>query len=167
MTPAHAPRPALPPRSLAEQQRLESALRTLMERQITFNRTLGLVVESFDPDAARVRFEMRDELVGHFLYGRLHGGVIAATLDTTGGFAIMLALARAHPADTPEQVMARFGRLGTIDLRTDFLRPGIGHAFVACARVTRLGGRIASTQMTLENDQGKLIATASAAYVVS
>lgn len=159
----HAPAP----RSAAEQARLEAALRELVERQITFNQTLGLVVESFDADAPRVRFAMRDTLVGHFLYGRLHGGVIAAALDATGGFAIMLALARKHPGDGAEQVMHRFARLGTIDLRTDFLRPGLGRSFVASARVTRLGGRIASTQMTLTADDGALIATGSAAYIVS
>ena len=155
------------PRHPDEQARLDRALRELVERQITFNQTLGLTVESMQTDEPRVRFAMRDELVGHFLYGRLHGGVIAAALDATGGFAIMLALARKHPADSAEQVMHRFARLGTIDLRTDFLRPGVGRSFVAGARVTRLGGRIASTQMSLTGDDGALVATASAAYVVS
>ena len=37
----------------------------------------------------------------------------------------------------------------------------------AYAEVTRLGGRIASTQMRLHNDAGVLIATAAAAYSVS
>ena len=39
--------------------------------------------------------------------------------------------------------------------------------FVATGRILRLGGRIASTQMTLENDAGELIATGAAAYIVS
>ena len=33
--------------------------------------------------------------------------------------------------------------------------------------VTRLGGRVGSTQMRLLNDEGTLIATAAAAYIVS
>ena len=58
-------------------------------------------------------------------------------------------------------------RLGTIDLRVDYLRPGLGQEFVATAEVTRLGGRIGSTQMRLANEQATLIATAAAAYVIS
>jgi acyl-coenzyme A thioesterase PaaI-like protein len=43
----------------------------------------------------------------------------------------------------------------------------VGEWFEATAEVTRLGGRIGSTQMRLVNDTGVLIATGSAAYVVS
>ena len=63
--------------------------------------------------------------------------------------------------------MHRFGRMGTIDLRVDFLRQGIGAHFVGQAEVTRLGGRIGSTQMRLLNDQGTLIATAAASFVIA
>ncbi len=57
--------------------------------------------------------------------------------------------------------------MGTIDLRVDYLQPGVGRSFTASAVVTRLGGRIGSTQMRLVNDQGSLISTAAAAYVIS
>jgi acyl-coenzyme A thioesterase PaaI-like protein len=49
----------------------------------------------------------------------------------------------------------------------DYLRPGIGRSFEAMAEVTRLGGRVGSTQMRLVNDEGTLIATAAAAYIVT
>jgi len=68
---------ATPRRDEAEQQRLEAALRDLFEERISFNRLLGVRVESFDPDDARISFEMRPEFIGHYLYGRLHGGVIS------------------------------------------------------------------------------------------
>ncbi len=154
-------------RSPEEQAKLDHALRELFERMITFNQMLGVQVESVDPAAPRVRFDMRPELVGHFLYDRLHGGVISAVLDATGGLAVMCAIGEKHKDESAEQVMHRFARLGTIDLRVDFLRPGNGQHFIATARVSRLGGRIGSTQMTLENETGTLIATASAAYVIS
>jgi uncharacterized protein (TIGR00369 family) len=57
--------------------------------------------------------------------------------------------------------------MATIDLRTDYLRQGIGQHFVASAEVTRLGGRVSSTQMRLVNEEGTLIATGSAAYIVA
>jgi uncharacterized protein (TIGR00369 family) len=161
------PPPPAPHRPAAEQQRLDHALRDLFERRITFNQTLGLEVHSVSAASPAVRFAMRPELVGHFLYGRLHGGVISATLDAMGGFALMVAIGEKHAQESAEQVMHRFARLGTIDLRVDYLRPGLGQHFTATAEVTRLGGRIGSTQMRLLNDEQVLIATAAAAYVLS
>lgn len=155
------------PRSATEQRKLEEALRDLFEQRITFNQMIGLAVKSVAPESLSVEFDMRPELVGHYLYGRLHGGVICATLDVTGALALMVAISQKHPADTAAQVMARFARMGTIDLRVDFLRPGLGTRFRATATVIRLGGRVGSTQMRLENDEGVLIATAAAAYVLT
>ncbi len=156
-----------PRRSADEQARLEAALADLFQRRITFNQTLGLEIESACAPAPRIRFAMRPELVGHYLYGRLHGGVISATLDAMGGFALMVAIGEKHADETTMQVMHRFAKMGTIDLRVDYLRPGVGEWFAASAEVTRLGGRIGSTQMRLVNDQGTLIATGAAAYVIS
>lgn len=157
----------LPRRSPAEQALLHTQLRELFEQRITFNAELGLKVLSMDPQDFRMQLGMRPQLVGHYLYGRLHGGVISATLDATGGNAVMLAIAEKHANETAEQVMHRFARLGTIDLRVDYLRQGIGQHFVASAEVLRLGGRVASVQMRLTNDSGTLIATGAAAYIVS
>jgi hypothetical protein len=88
-------------------------------------------------------------------------------LDTPGGLALMVEIAQRFPSDNTLQVMHRFTRMGTIDLRVDFLRQGLGQQFTASAEVTRLGARIGSTQMRLANDTGVLIATAAAAYVVA
>jgi uncharacterized protein (TIGR00369 family) len=154
-------------RSAKEQAKLDAALADLFEHRITFNQTLGLVVESASAPAPRIRLPMRPELIGHYLHGRLHGGVISATLDAMGGFALMVAIGEHHAAESTEQVLHRFARMGTIDLRVDYLRPGVGAFFVASAEVTRLGGRIGSTQMRLVNDAGTLLATGAAAYVIS
>jgi uncharacterized protein (TIGR00369 family) len=157
----------LPRRGAEEQTRLDTALVELFEQRITFNQILGLRVETLALPTPRVRFDMRPELVGHYVYGRLHGGVIAAVLDAMGGIALMMAIAEKHASETADQVMHRFGRMGTIDLRVDFLRQGLGQHFIASAEVTRLGGRIGSTHMRLVNDEGTLIATGAAAYIVS
>ncbi len=154
-------------RSAAEQHKLDEAMRLLHESQITFNQTLGIRVASMKLDDMRLQFEMKPAFVGHFQYGRLHGGVISAVLDTTGGFGLMVAMAERHPDETADQVMHRFLRMATIDLRVDYLRPGMGKLFTARVEVTRLGGRIGSTQTRLVNEEGTLIATGSAAYVIS
>ena len=140
---------------------------TLFEQQIRFNQVLGLKLLTGGTEPPTLRFDMRPELIGHHLYGRLHGGVISATLDATGGLALMWAIGEKHADEPALQVMQRFSRLGTIDLRVDYLRPGLGKHFIASAEVVRLGGRVGTTQMRLVNDDGTLIATAAAAYVVS
>jgi len=157
---------APPPRSAAEQDRLDAALTDLIEHRISFNQVLGLKVQALRPQL-QLRFDWRPELVGHYHYGRLHGGVISAALDALGGTALMVGLADKHGHEDTEQVMHRFLKMGTIDLRIDFLRPGLGEHFVATAEVTRLGGRVGSTQMRLHNHEGVLVATGAASYIVS
>jgi uncharacterized protein (TIGR00369 family) len=161
-----APEPAAR-RSADDQARFEAGLAHMFEQRITFNAVLGLKVESLVPGDVRLRLPMKPDLVGHFAFGRLHGGAISATLDALGGLALMVELAERHPAETTEQVMHRFSRFGTIDLRVDYLRPGLGTHFVARAEVTRLGGRVGSVHTRMVNQDGTLIATGSAAYVVA
>jgi uncharacterized protein (TIGR00369 family) len=157
----------LPRRSPEEQARLHEAFVDLFERRMRFNQILGLKVETLGPEGVTLGFDMRPELVGHDLYERLHGGVISATLDAMGGCALMVAIAERHADEDTTHIMHRYARMGTIDLRVDYLRPGLGRHFVASASVTRLGGRIGSTQMRLVSNEGKLIATGAAAYVIS
>jgi len=144
-----------------KEKALQALMRKVMEQHIAFNKHLGLKVESFDPHAPKLRFDMRPELVGNPARQILHGGVISATLDVAGGFAIMLSLA----ADMTG-IPTSFPNMGTIDLRVDYLRPGRGKHFVATARIVRKGKRIAVTHMELHNDAGELIATGGAAYVI-
>ena len=159
--------PPAPRRSAAEQRELDAALTELFERLVTFNQILGLKLVRLATGEAQLRFEMRPELVGQYQHGRLHGGVISATLDAMAGLAIMVALGEKHPEESAEQVMHRFSRLGTIDLRVDYLRQGIGRHFTASAEVLRLGGRVGSVRMRLENDEGVLVATGAASYMLS
>jgi uncharacterized protein (TIGR00369 family) len=163
MTPA-AERPR---RNIDEQATLEAALREMFESTITFNQTLGLRVLSYDPLESKMRFDMKPAFIGHYHYGRLHGGVISAALDATAGFALMCAIGERFSHETSDQILARFTRIGTIDLRIDYLRPGLGEHFTTAAKVTRLGGRVGSVQMTMHNDLSLLIATGAGAYVIS
>jgi len=142
-------------------EKTQALLKAVMEEHIAFNKHLGLKVESFDPAAPKLRFDMRPELVGNPARQILHGGVISATLDVAGGLAIMLSFAQ-EATITP----GSFPNIGTIDLRVDYLRPGRGKYFIATARIVRKGSRIAVVHMELHNDAGELIATGGGAYVV-
>lgn len=159
-------------RSAEEEARLSRAIIELFERRIVFNEFLGFRIEALDTrdegeGAVRIVFDMRPELVGHFLHGRLHGGVVSAVLDVAGGLAVMRGIAAWHAGESSREVLERFAHLGTIDLRVDFLRQGIGERFVATGTLVRLGRRIAAAAMRLENERGTLVATGNANYIVS
>jgi uncharacterized protein (TIGR00369 family) len=142
-------------------------LKHIFEEKIAFNRLLGLRIVSLSPDRVRASLAMRPELVGHYAHNRVHGGVISACLDTMGGLAVMAAIGARHPGEPPAQRLQRFGKLGTIDLRVDYLRPGVGDQFELRAEVLRLGSRVASTRMEFLGADGKLFSTGAAAYIVS
>lgn len=144
-----------------------TGVRELFEHRIPFNALLGLKIDDIGGERVHGHLEMRQDLVGHFVHNRIHGGVISACLDAMGGLAVMAAIGARHLDEPPFQRLHRFGRLGTIDLRVDYLRPGIGERFVLEAEVLRLGSRVASTRMSFLDVEGKLLATGSAAYIVS
>ena len=154
-------------RSPEDQAKLVEAITDLFEHKITFNEFLGFKILQLEQKPVQIGFDMRSELIGHYQHGRLHGGVISSVLDATGGLAVMWAITEYHQGETAMQTMARFRNLGTIDLRVDYLRQGIGSRFVAEGEVVRLGRRIASVAMRLENEDGTLIATGNATYIVS
>lgn len=144
-----------------------AGLTSIFEEKIVFNRVLGLKIVSLRPDCVQGCIDMKPELVGHYAYNRLHGGVISAGLDAMGGLAVMVAIGARHMDESPEQRLHRFAKLGTIDLRVDYLRPGIGSHFELRAAVLRLGSRVASTRMEFLGADGELLSAASAAYIVS
>ena len=60
-----------------------------------FNKLLGLTIDSMDIENACVRFAMKEDLSGNSVYDTLHGGVVSAILDITGGFVVFLDLFKA------------------------------------------------------------------------
>ena len=77
---------------------MEAKLRQVFEEHVPFNKVIGLRVESTDPDAPKLRFDMRPELIGNPRRQILHGGVISAVLDVAAGFAIHLAVSKSRDA---------------------------------------------------------------------
>ena len=144
-----------------------TGLKAIFEEKIVFNRVLGLQITALRPEQVVARIGMRPELVGHYSYNRVHGGVISAGLDAMGGLAVMAAIGARHMDESPEQRLHRFAKLGTIDLRIDYLRPGIGDHFTLHAEVLRLGSRVASTRMEFRGADGKLLSTGAGAYIVA
>jgi uncharacterized protein (TIGR00369 family) len=155
------------PDEIEFEEEFVTGLKKVFEEMIVFNQVLGLKITSLKPTEVRARIDMKPDLVGHFSFNRIHGGVISAGLDAMGGLAVMAAIGARHMDETPMQRLHRFGKLGTIDLRIDYLRPGIGEYFELRAQVMRLGSRVASTRMEFFGADGKLLSTGAGAYIVS
>lgn len=82
--------------------------------------------------------------------GRLHGGVLAGLADTTMGAAFL-----------------SLGDNGTnTDLDLRFLRPMDAGRLTATARCVKHGRRLSVFACDVEDDQGRLVATAQSQFVV-
>jgi uncharacterized protein (TIGR00369 family) len=130
-------------------------LKELMTNQIPFNRFLGIVVEELREGFCRLKIPYREELIGDPFRPALHGGVLSALADTTGGAAVFT-------------VVSLGDRVSTIDMLIDYLRPAELKDIACEATVTRIGNRVASTDMKLfhPNTPDQFIATGRAVYNV-
>ncbi|MBU7571838.1 MAG: thioesterase family protein [Hydrogenophaga sp.] len=144
-----------------------AVLKDLFENKIVFNKVLGLKIEDIRPERVTARIDMKADLIGHYQHGRVHGGVVSAALDAMGGLACIAANGARHMTEEPMQRLQRFTKLGTIDLRIDYLRPCVGDYFLLSAEVLRLGSRVANTRMAFEGADGKLLCVGAGAYIVS
>lgn len=131
-----------------------------------FNEVLGFSIEPPDLDTGCLKFEMRKELMGNPVYRTLHGGVISAILDSVGGNVVYLRIFKEMKGKPLEKQVKRLSKVGTIDLRVDYLRPGTGKSFSATGYLLRFGNKVAVTRMELHNDEQVLIAAGTASYTV-
>jgi uncharacterized protein (TIGR00369 family) len=144
-----------------------AALHEIYEEKIVFNQWMGLRVESIKATGIVASLVMKPELVGHFAYNRIHGGVISAVLDAMGSLAVMAAMGAKHMDEPVTKRLERFTRHSTIDLRIDFLRPGIGERFVSHADAMRVGAKVGNARMEFRSLDGKVLSTGTAAYLTS
>ena len=75
--------------------------------------------------------------------GQFHGGPIAAFIDTVGDLAVAFAVG---------------GGVPTMNLRVDYLKPAMGPAVTAEARVRRLGRSVAVADVDILDSRGALVA---------
>ena len=141
-------------------------LRETYQNQMPFNRLLGIRIVSLTPDDVRVRIDMREELIGNFVRRILHGGVISAVLDLTGGLIAFAELLKHHEAMPVDEMAKRFAKAGTIDMRVDYLRRGEGEYFTASGSVLRQGNKVTVIRTELLNDKNLLIAAGTGTYLI-
>lgn len=133
--------------------------------EIPFNRTLGLRFDHLETNQVKITFDMKPELVGNFLHGILHGGVISSVLDMVGGVVVMLAAIQKQTDKSLEALANTLGKSSTINLNINYLRPGKGNHFIAKGFLMHAGNKISTARMELHNQDSVLIATGTGNYL--
>ena len=147
-------------------ENLLGMLADVYETKLPFNKLLGLRVDRLEPDQVRVVFDMKPELIGNYVHGVLHGGVISSVLDATGGIMASVGVIERLQSRPAEEIQKGIFKVGTIDLRVDYLRPGLGKSFYATGTAMRTGKKVTVARMELNNDSNRLIAVGTGTYIV-
>ncbi|HSH75986.1 MAG TPA: PaaI family thioesterase [Longimicrobiales bacterium] len=124
--------------------------------QFPFFRLIGLEVLDVAPGWSKTRLEHRPDLAQPA--GILHGGAIAALLDTGIAHALLL-------TDRFKELREEQGALVSVDLRVKFLRPVSEGAVVCEARVVRLGRQIIHAEAIVSDGAGREVARGDATYM--
>ncbi len=147
----------------------EAALKLVGEifvYHMPFNRALGLELERYEKAFAQLSFNNQPMMVGNWAQSILHGGVIASALDVAAGLVCVGSTLTRHDTINEEELRQRLSRMGTIDLRVDYLRPGRGERFTATSTLLRAGNKVAVARVELHNEAQVYIASATATYMV-
>lgn len=147
------------------EERILQALATAFTT-IPFNQLLGLHLDHLDLNHVTMTFNMKDELIGNFLHGILHGGVISSVLDMAGGMIVMATAIHKHPDAPIDELADIAGKCSTIDLQISYLRPGKGKQFTAKAYLIKSGKHVSFTRMELLNEEESVIATGNGTYLL-
>ena len=128
-----------------------SDILAIMEKEVPFNRLLGIRGESAESGRCVLVLPVRPELVGDPRRPALHGGVVSALLDTAGGLAAW-------------SVLGDGESVSTVDMRVDFLEPaGLSGTLRAEAELVRKGNRVCHVRVALLQE-GVLVAEGRAVY---
>lgn len=131
-----------------------------------FNRALGFELERYEKEFACLSFNNQPVMTGNLAQNILHGGVIASALDVAAGLVCVGGALARHNTISEDELRQRLSRMGAIDLRVDYLRPGRGNRFTATSTLLRAGNKVAVARVELHNEQQRYIASATATYMV-
>eukprot|EP00698_Gefionella_okellyi_P018032 TRINITY_DN5372_c0_g1_i1.p1 TRINITY_DN5372_c0_g1~~TRINITY_DN5372_c0_g1_i1.p1 ORF type:complete len:208 (+),score=30.91 TRINITY_DN5372_c0_g1_i1:29-625(+) len=121
---------------------------------VPFNALLGLKMEGISDGIVVSSIPYKPELIGDAVRGALHGGFIASAMDATAGSAVATILPQGFT-------------MSTIDIRVDYLRPGLPQKLFARGTVQRMGSRVGVVRVQAYqyvNKEMVLIADGKAAF---
>lgn len=122
----------------------------VFEDRPSLNQYLGLHLVEAGPGWARMRLDLRPEVMNPF--GAVHGGSVSALIDSAAGSAIA---AGTLPDD---RIM------GTIDMQVHFLQRARGSHLLAEGRMVRAGKSVAVAQVEVRDDANELVAMGTATF---
>lgn len=123
-----------------------------MRVRIPFAEFLGMRLVRFQAHEAALEVELREDLLNS--WDVAHGGVTMTLLD------IAMAHAARSPGDDGVEVATG---VVTIEMKTSFLRPGIGRLLGSARRVHRTPS-LAFCEASVEDAEGRLVARASGTF---
>lgn len=145
----------------------EIAYEIFSPEKMLFNKLLGFEIDVSDIENPKIKFKMREELIGNHYFKILHGGVISSVIDTMGGLiAFIGVLKKINLENGIQNLVERLSKISTIDLRVDYLRPGKGDYFICTGKILRTGNKVAVNRMELRNNENELIAVGTGTYLV-
>lgn len=144
---------------------LMNRLREVFSNKIPFHQLIGFSFDELSDSECRISFKNKPELIGNFVHGMLHGGVTATALDVVGGAMAAAGMLSKNLDASDEQISRKMSKIGTIDLRVDYVRPGKGESFYAKARLLRIGNKVAVVRMELHSEDDTLVALGTGTYL--
>ena len=115
-----------------------------------FHQWLGLKIQSCSEDGLELTMPWRDEIVSNPGVGAAHGGVLAALIDLTDLYALVMLGTRAT---------------ATVDLWVDYHRPATAGPLIARGQVVKTGRQISVAEARIFGPDDKLLASGRGAYI--
>ena len=126
-------------------------LRTHWQERVPFNKACAMEVTRWDAEGVTVELPPADWLMNSL--GAYHGGVVSALCDTAAAGAVMAAL-------------GGDGRMSTISMTVQYMSPATGR-LRAEARCTKCGRQVQFAEVTVTNQDGKVVAHALVSTAVA
>ncbi|HVI49808.1 MAG TPA: PaaI family thioesterase [Candidatus Sulfotelmatobacter sp.] len=117
----------------------------------TFNSLVGLRLEDWNADYARIELDLRPEHQNGV--GSVHGGVLMSLLDTVSGFSGV------YPKDGEEP-----RGCATVSMNVKFMKPATKGKLIAESRSQGGGRSIFFTHAEIRDEAGELIATGDGTF---
>lgn len=115
-----------------------------------FHQWLGLKIQSCSEDGLELTMPWRAEIISNPVLGAAHGGVLAALIDLTGLYTLLMLGTRAK---------------ATADLRVDYHRPATAGPLVARGQVIKIGRQISVAEARIFGPDDRLLASGRGAYI--
>ncbi|MBB4631097.1 hotdog fold thioesterase [Sphingosinicella soli] len=115
-----------------------------------FHLWLGLEIKSCSEDGLELTMPWREEIVSNPMVGSAHGGVLAALIDLTGLYTLLMLGIQAK---------------ATADLRVDYHRPATTGPLTARGQVVKIGRQICVAETRILGPDDKLLASGRGAYI--